>query len=198
MGPGASDADVVAAALLEPQQFGVLFDRHFSAIFRYLARRVGPDMAEDLAADVFVAALRRIESYDLDRPDALPWLYGIAANLMRRHRRSERRRIRAIGRLSMEVHSDESADRLADTLATAETLARVGSALSRLPSRDRTPLLLYVWEELSYEAIGEALGIPVGTVRSRINRARRQLRELVGVSGQVPGEEPIPGRTADG
>ena len=185
-----SDSEIMAAARSQPDLFGVLFDRHFLPMFRYLARRAGADIAEELAADVFVVAFRRLDNYDLARDDALPWLYGIATNLLRRHRRSESRRLRAVRRFSNHSDSLLLEDRAVAEMAATDLLSRVNDVLSELPRRDRDPLLLHVWEGLSYEEIGKALGIPVGTVRSRINRARRQLRELVTGTGQERGREP--------
>jgi len=179
-----SDAQLLVAARADPEAFGVLFDRHFQTIHRYLARRVGSATADDLSVEVFIVALRRLDRYDSDRLSALPWLYGIATNMLRHHQRSERRRFRALAQLASDDSPPAAEERILDRLAADDLLDRVSSALARLPSRDRDPLLLHIWEGLSYDEISRALGIPVGTVRSRINRVRRSLRELVGEVGQ--------------
>ena len=145
-----SDSEIMAAARSQPDLFGVLFDRHFLPMFRYLARRAGADIAEELAADVFVVAFRRLDNYDLARDDALPWLYGIATNLLRRHRRSESRRLRAVRRFSNHSDSLLLEDRAVAEMAATDLLSRVNDVLSELPRRDRDPLLLHVWEGLSW------------------------------------------------
>jgi RNA polymerase sigma factor (sigma-70 family) len=184
-----SDGDAIASSRSGPEWFAVIFDRHFDAIHGYLQRRVGLAVAEDLAAETFLVAFRRRTSYDIGRPDARPWLFGIAANLLRHHRRAEHRRLRAFARTGIDPLFDEvekAQDRV-DSAALGPHLAR---ALARLSSKDREVLLLYAWAELSYEEIAEALAVPVGTVRSRLARARRKVRELLPASGQLPGEGP--------
>ena len=102
-----------------------------------------------------------------------------------RHRRTEARRWRALARLESGVETaDDNSDRVVDTVTAAKLLPDVVSAISRLAATDRDALLLHVWEHLTYEEVAAALGIPVGTVRSRINRARTKLRELTAVSGE--------------
>src|SRR5579862_7315011 len=96
---GESDAMVISASLDEPGRFGQLFDRHATVLFRFLVRRVGVDDAEGLLGDVFRVAFEKRAQYDPDRPNARPWLYGIATNLLAHHRRSEARRIGATARL---------------------------------------------------------------------------------------------------
>src|SRR5437763_9173128 len=93
------DAEVIAASLDAPARFGVLFDRHATILFRYLVRRVGPDEADNLLGEVFRVAFERRQSFDVERRDARPWLYGIATRLLARHRRTEARRITATARL---------------------------------------------------------------------------------------------------
>lgn len=176
---GESDADVIAASLDDPARFGALFDRHATVVYRYLVRRVGADDADALLGEVFRVAFEKRDSYDRERPNARPWLYGISTNLMARHRRSEARRIRATARLlARQTPSQDPADDIVTALDARELWPHVADALGRLPEEERDALLLYVWEELSYEEIADALGVPVGTVRSRLNRARVDLREL--------------------
>jgi RNA polymerase sigma factor (sigma-70 family) len=181
----ASDADVIAASLIDAARFGEIFDRHFADIDRYLARRVGQAIAADLAADTFVIAFRGRARYDPSAADARAWLFGIAANLTRRHWRSERRRLRAYSRTGVDpigwLDTDEI-DHRVDALSAGPTLAGALAALSR---SDREILLLFAWAELSYDEIAVALAIPVGTVRSRLSRARARVRELLSPTGQV-------------
>jgi RNA polymerase sigma factor (sigma-70 family) len=182
-----SDAAVIAASLDDPGRFGALFDRHATVVFRYLVRRVGVDDADALLGEVFRVAFERRSSYDCARPNARPWLYGIATNLLAHHRRTEARRIRATARLlAHQGPADDPADRVAATLDALDLWPRVADAVARLPEAERDVLILYVWEELSYEEIAAALAVPVGTVRSRLNRARRNLRELRAPIGREP------------
>lgn len=179
-----SDADLVVAAGSDPESFGVLFDRHFGSIHRYLARRVGIQIADDLAAEVFTVAFTKVERYDASRSSALPWLYGIATNLVRRHRRTETRRYRALGRSPAPMTALPIEESVVDRLTANDLTRRVLVTMGDLPPRDRDPLILHAWEGLPYEVIAEVLEVPVGTVRSRINRARRRLRELTTAVGE--------------
>jgi RNA polymerase sigma factor (sigma-70 family) len=174
-----SDAAVIWASLDEPGRFGELFDRHATVVFRFLVRRVGVDAAESILGEVFRVSFEKRTAYDCERPNARPWLYGIATNLIAHHRRSEARRLHATARvLTRHRAADDPAEDIADRLDAVELLPRVAEALALLPDRERDALLLYAWEELSYEEIATALDVPIGTVRSRINRARQSLREL--------------------
>jgi RNA polymerase sigma-70 factor (ECF subfamily) len=147
-----------------------LYRAHFDAIFRYASCRVGHDVALDVASETFVQALRSIARLDPTR-DARPWLFGIAANVLRHHRRAEARRVRAYARAELgsyiRLGSDEPGTGCANDVV---------EALLMLTPDDRETILLFAWADLSYDEISEALGIPIGTVRSRINRARRLLR----------------------
>jgi RNA polymerase sigma-70 factor (ECF subfamily) len=174
-----SDAAVISASLDEPGRFGALFDRHATVLFRYLVRRVGVDVAEPLLGDVFRIAFEKRASYDGERPNARPWLYGIATNLLAHHRRSEARRIGATARLlAHRQPGEDPTDQVVERLDAVELLPRIAQAVALLPEGERDALLLYVWEELGYEEIAAALDVPVGTVRSRLSRARSSLREL--------------------
>jgi RNA polymerase sigma factor (sigma-70 family) len=174
-----SDAAVIRASLDQPGRFGALFDRHATVVVRYLVRRVGVDDAEALLGEVFRVGFEKRATYDGARPNARPWLYGIATNLLARHRRSEARRIHATARLlGRQPPADDPTDHIVATLDAAELWPHVADAVARLPVEERDALILYVWEELSYEEIASALDVPVGTVRSRLNRARMSLREL--------------------
>ena len=182
-----SDAAVITASLDEPGRFGDLFDRHATVVFRYLVRRVGVDHAELLLGDVFRIAFEKRATYDGERPSARPWLYGIATNLLAHHRRSEARRITATARLlASQRPADDVTEQVVDRLDAAELWPHVAEAVARLPEGERDALLLYVWEDLSYEEIATALDVPVGTVRSRLNRARLNLRELRTSIGREP------------
>jgi RNA polymerase sigma-70 factor (ECF subfamily) len=179
-----TDADVIAQSVDDPPQFGVVFDRHAGVVFRFLVRRVGRDAADELLGDTFRIAFERRGSFDLQRESARPWLYGIATNLLAKHRRTEARRFRATARLAVARHDDHVADDVAFAIDARNTYRVVMNAIAALPDGERDALLLFVWEELDYEDIAAALGIPVGTVRSRLNRARVRLRELAQPRGE--------------
>ena len=181
-----SDAAVIAASLSEPCRFGTIFERHVTVLHRYLVRRLGPDEAEGIVGEVFRIAFEKRDRYDLARPLARPWLYGIATNLVAKHRRREARRLRAVARLAAQrrlpVEEDPADPVSADVDASGEW-QRVAAAVMALPPPERDALILHVWESLSYEDVAAALDIPVGTVRSRLHRARARLREPASACG---------------
>jgi RNA polymerase sigma-70 factor (ECF subfamily) len=180
-----SDAEVISASQPDPEAFGVLFDRHATVLFRYLVRRVGRDEAETLLGEVFRVAFEKRATYDTSYANARPWLYGIATNLLARHRRREARRIGAMARLAVQQpRALDVSVRVDEVVDAHELWPRVADAIAQLPDDERDALILYVWEELSYEEIATALGTPIGTVRSRLNRARQTLRELRATSGR--------------
>jgi RNA polymerase sigma-70 factor (ECF subfamily) len=192
-----SDAAVIGASIDDPAVFGAVFDRHASSVRRYLVRRLGPVESDDLLGEVFRIAFERRGTYDLGRPSARPWLYGIATNLVARHRRREARRLRAVARLAGErASSGDHADRVTGALDARGRWLDVAEAMAALPADEIDVLLLHVWEGLSYEDVAAAVDVPVGTVRSRLHRARRRLRELTPPSGeeQDDNETQRPGR----
>jgi RNA polymerase sigma-70 factor (ECF subfamily) len=184
-----SDAVVIAASIDEPVRFGAIFDRHATVLHRYLVRRLGPADADSMVGEVFRVAFERRHTYDLERPTARPWLYGIATNLLAKHRRREARRLHATARLATQrLAPIDLADRVSGALDASGQWQRVAAAVTALPVPERDTLILHVWEGLSYQEIADALGLPIGTVRSRLNRARGRLRELTAASGGVTDE----------
>jgi RNA polymerase sigma-70 factor (ECF subfamily) len=185
-----TDAQQIEASLTNPDAFAALFDRHAGPLHRYILKRVGRPDAEDLVGETFVVAFRSRRTYDLSRPDARPWLFGIATNLVRHHWRSEGRRLRREGAAASMVddYGDPSEEAVSNVFfqGHSELIAR---ALGQLDDAYLDVLLLAAGPGFSYEEISIAMGIPVGTVRSRLSRARQQLRELLGVSGQYLDEE---------
>lgn len=180
-----SDAGAIRRSLEDGRAFSVIFSRHFATIHSYLARRVGSQLADDLGAEVFRQAFEGRHRYHLDRECARPWLYGIATNLLRRHHRSERRRMLAYSRAASATGPGEDQFGWVDDVVDGEAVAAsLATALLRLAPSDRDTLLLFAWENLTYDEIGQALSVPTGTVRSRLHRARRQVRELLESSGQ--------------
>jgi RNA polymerase sigma factor (sigma-70 family) len=194
-GTQATDGAVIAGSVDDAEAFVAIFERHFHEIHRYLARRVGGELADDLAAEAFAEAFRVRARYRPLTPDARPWLYGIAANLLYKHRRSEARRLRALARTLAEAAHDD-ADGALDRVAAAALAPRVAAALRGLSARDREVVLLFAWAELGYAEIAAALAIPIGTVRSRLSRARAQVQRELGDddSAALPGvAEPVEG-----
>jgi RNA polymerase sigma factor (sigma-70 family) len=172
-----SDTDLVARSLSDPEAFAALFDRYATVIHRYAARRLGTEAADDVMAETFTVAFQRRGDYDLDRADARPWLYGIATNLIRNHRRAEARRWRAMAREATGAGHEPEADSAAERMTAQAARGDLARVLAGLSARQRDVLLLYAWAELEYEEIAQALGLPIGTVRSRLHRARQAMKE---------------------
>jgi RNA polymerase sigma factor (sigma-70 family) len=171
------DDEIIRASWLDPPRFAEVFDRHVVAIHRFIARRIGTDDADSLVGEVFRVAFERRRDYRLDRPDCRPWLYGIAGNLIRSDRRGAHRQAGLVGRLGRPSNSWLGDDELVDRIDAGRHFPRVMAAVARLRPAERDVLLLVAWEELSYDEVAEVLAIPVGTVRSRLHRARRHLRQ---------------------
>ena len=175
--PHIEDAACIRESIDRPEAFRVVFQRHHDRVRRYVVSRVGPQSADDVVSEAFVAAFRLRYRFDHDRSsDALPWLLGIATNVIARHREAERR---WLSRRADELQLHDVADSFEDDADARTDAARsrpsLAAALRRLPRRERDPLLLHVAGELSYDEIARALGVPVGTVASRINRGRTRL-----------------------
>jgi RNA polymerase sigma-70 factor, ECF subfamily len=186
-----TDAHILAACEEEPERFRELFERHFPPTLAFLRRRVGNNIAEDLAIETFALAFTRRRTYDPRQANARPWLFGIAMNLLRHHLRAERRKLLAFARTGVDpdLPNDpgyEAAETRMQARAAGPTLAL---ALANLRSGERDVLLLYAWADLTYAEIADVLSIPVGTVRSRLSRARGRVRELLAASGQLLGDE---------
>lgn len=175
-----SDAAAIAASLDRPACFGTIFDRHATVLHRYLVRRIGPDEADSMVGEVFRIAFEKRHSFELDRPSARPWLYGIATHLLAKHWRREARRLQATARLAaqQQIGVTDIAEQVSTRTDAADLWSRVAATVASLPQRERDALILHVWEGLAYDQVADALGVPVGTVRSRIHRARGRLREV--------------------
>ncbi|GAA3469222.1 RNA polymerase sigma factor [Nonomuraea roseola] len=192
-GPEGDDASVIARSLHEPEAFAEVFRRHAPDITRYVTRRLGEDAADDVAAETFLAAFRQRNSYDLARPNARPWLYGIATNLMSRHVRTEVRQLRVVERTGADPVTASFADRSDERVSAEAARRNLAGALAALPKGQRDTLLLVAWAGLSYPETAEALGVRLGTVRSRVNRARLRLRKALGELDPMAtvSEEPV-------
>jgi RNA polymerase sigma factor (sigma-70 family) len=175
------DAAVVARSLRDPDQFSTIYERYFVEIYRYVAGRLGADVADDLAAETFLIAFRKRDRVDPALGGVRAWLYGIATNLVGQHRRQETRRYRALSRARgrMLASAESHDDRVANAVAAERLGPRLGAILADLGQGDRDVLLLAAISELSHQEISLALGIPYGTVGSRLNRARSELRKAL-------------------
>jgi RNA polymerase sigma-70 factor (ECF subfamily) len=176
-----SDAEVIAASLAAPDEFAVVFERHFAPIWRYLIRRLSPSDADEIAGEVFRIGFEQRDRFDPGHVSALPWLYGIAANLVLKHCRSAARGLRAMARhqaAELVEPGDDYAN--ADTrLDAARLRAALVSALHSLPRQNRELVLLAAFGELSYAELAQATGLAEGTVKSRLSRSKAKLRERV-------------------
>lgn len=173
----ASDADIIAASLVEPVRFAAIFDRHIDPVRRFVVRRVGASRGDDVISEVFRVGFERRHTFLPEADSALPWLYGIAANLVRRDHRSTARGVAALERLSHRIPA--SIDPLLDVAARLDAendVLELREALLALRDEERDVLLLVAWEQLSPTEAAETLGIDAGTARTRLHRARRNIR----------------------
>jgi RNA polymerase sigma factor (sigma-70 family) len=194
----ATDAELWRRAVEgEPDAFGVLFERHARSVYNYLFRRTADwTAAEDLTSIVFLEAWRRRRDVHLQREHALPWLLGVATNVLRNRRRSQWRHRAALERLPRE-RGEDFADEAHARLDDERRMRVVLRSVARLPKREQDVIALCVWADLSYEEASLALGVPIGTVRSRLSRARGRLRELAGPGGHERDCEPaVPAQEA--
>ncbi|SDL15565.1 sigma-70 family RNA polymerase sigma factor [Microbacterium azadirachtae] len=172
-----TDSEIIQRSLGNPRAFAELFDRHAGMLGGYAARRLGADAGQDILSETFLVAFARRTSFDTAWDSALPWLYGIASRLIRKHRATEAKHLRSSAefarREELISHGDldSTISRLDAELSTRELAPRIAA----LSGKERETLLLYAWGDLTYEEVAEALGVPVGTVRSRMNRIRTKL-----------------------
>ncbi|MFG1910214.1 RNA polymerase sigma factor [Kribbella sp. NPDC048928] len=177
--PVGDDARALEASLREPERFSEIFDRYFPQVHGYVARRLGTDVADDLAAETFLIAFRQRDRFDRRSGVVRAWLYGIATNLIRRHRRDEVRAWRAAAKLPEPVPTGSHDDRVAAQVTAQSASGELAKALAKLNAKDREVLLLVALGQLTYDEVAAALGIAYGTVCSRLSRARRAVRAAV-------------------
>ena len=179
----------------DPAAFGQLFDRHATAVYNHLFRRTANwSEAEDLTSAVFLQAWRRRGQVVLDRESALPWLLGVANQTLRNAQRATRRYHAALARIApADKSSDDHADAVAAAVDGERQMAEIRRAVSRLPRHEREVVELCAWSGLDHKGAAVALGVPVGTVKSRLHRARRR---LAADRGEWPATSPRP-RPAD-
>jgi RNA polymerase sigma-70 factor (ECF subfamily) len=183
----ATDRDLWADAVGgDADAFGVLFERHARAVYNFAFRWTADwASAEDLASEVFLTAWRRRGEvvFTTESGSVLPWLLGVATNHLRNQRRGRRRADAAIARLDPSGAQGDFSDEVLGRMADERRMAEVCAAVGRLAEHERDVLALCAWAGLDYEEAAIALELPVGTIRSRLSRARTHLRELVETNG---------------
>ncbi|HVQ89730.1 MAG TPA: RNA polymerase sigma factor [Mycobacteriales bacterium] len=177
-----SDAGLVTGP---PEWFGELFERYAGLLYGYTARRVGQQAAEDLVAETFLVAFATRGRYDPAAPSARPWLFGILTNLLHDHRRSEVRAWRALARAggdplgSARQITESFVEPAGERVDAQAAIRAIAGELAAMPAKLRDLLLLHVWAGMDYPELATALGLPPGTVRSRLHRAKARLRQAV-------------------
>ena len=179
-GDAANDAVDMRRSVEHPEEFAPIFDRHFDAVHRYLHRRAGRDLADELAAETFLVAFEQRASFvGREGIGVLPWLYGIATNLLRRRWRVERRQLRAYARTGIDEAMLFDTDASVSRADASRRGAQLAAALARLRPDDRDAFLLIKLTGLTYTEAAAALELPPGTLATRVRRARKLLaREL--------------------
>lgn len=164
----------------DAEAFGTLFQRHAIAVYRLCFWRTGDvALSEDLSAAVFLETWRHKARVVVVNGSILPWLFGVASNLVRSHRRAARRREAALRRLPPLPVQPDVAEEVAGRVDAETTMRAVLAVVRQLPERDQEVLALCGWAGCTYEEAARSLGIPVGTVRSRLARARTRLGRLL-------------------
>lgn len=185
-----SDAEAIVASWESPERFHLIFERHYRTIFRFVVGAVGAADGPELCDEVFTRAFESRRRYDPAYPSAKPWLFGIASNLVNGYWRRRARELKAYKRASrMESVDEEFEDDIVRRLAAQAERPRIASAVLRLRREEAEVVLLFALENLSYAEIAQALSIPEGTVRSRLNRARKRLRNLLDPYGETSTEQ---------
>lgn len=188
-----SDRDLwLEAAAGQPDAFGELYERHARVVYNYCFRRTGDwAIAEDLTSAVFLQAWRRRGEIEAPDHSLAPWLLGVATNVLRNSRRAIRRHESAMDRVPLWQTDPDFAEEIDARLDAESEMRAVLARVSQLPRKDQEILALCAWMGLSYEDASRALNLPVGTIRSRLSRARSRLREPAAARGQEQVEEEI-------
>ncbi|MEV6237240.1 RNA polymerase sigma factor [Lentzea sp. NPDC051838] len=159
--------------------FAELFDEHAQPLHRYLARRVGVDVADDLVSETFLTAMKGQRTYDPERGSVVGWLYGIATNLLRGHAKREVRLLRTAERYGVDLGVAETLEHTVVARIDARShLRRIAGELARMSDTDRDLVLLVSLAGLSVQEAAEALDLNAGTARSRLHRLRAKLKEV--------------------
>lgn len=171
-----TDSEIIERSIETPEAFSGIFERHARPVGGYIRRRVGSDAVDDVLSETFLVAFRKRESFDRSVGSALPWLLGIATRVVKKHRADEARQWRSFEAASGTAEHVDAVHSSADARLDADAALReLAPRIAALSAKDRDTLLLYAWGDLTYEQISLALGVPIGTVRSRLNRVRRKL-----------------------
>jgi RNA polymerase sigma-70 factor (ECF subfamily) len=176
------DARVIELSLRDPALFGAIFDRYFAEIHGYAAKRAGRAVADDIAAETFLTAFWARRRFDPGRGTVKAWLYGIVTNHLSAYRRRELRAYRAMARSGLSAPDEGHADRVVERVAAGSLRGPLAKALADLSCGERDVLLLVALGDLSNTDVAAALGIPYGTVASRLSRARAKLRKVTGIA----------------
>jgi RNA polymerase sigma factor (sigma-70 family) len=176
--------------------FGELYQRHARPVQAYcLWRTAAQQLAEDVTATAFLETWRRRRRLELTTASAAPLLLGVATNVLRNHWRGQRRHARALERIAGagSLPSSWQEDEVIARLDAVSNVREAGAAIRALPPREREVLALLAWGELSYAETAAALGIPIGTVRSRVSRARSRLGDAFAdvALAPTPGEDSL-------
>ena len=177
----ATEAELVVGFRTDPDRFTAVYDRYFRDIYRYVAGRLDVQAADDVAAETFLVAFGRRDRFDPARGGLRPWLFGIATNLVARHRRAEARHLRALAEAggTNPRPADSHEARVVAAVAAQRQQPQLARALAQLTAGERDVVLLVALSQLSHEEVAQALGISYGTVGSRLSRARSKLRKAV-------------------
>ena len=169
--------------------FADLYERHADAVLNHCFRRTGTwALAEDLTSTVFLETWRRRAAIDLTSDSVLPWLLGTANNVIRHQRRTLLRHRRALARLPQSGATPDHSDDAVARMDAEAHMTRVLAAMRGLTVVEHETVALCIWAGLTYAEAAEAMGVPVGTVRSRLNRARERLRDLTADAAGDPHE----------
>ncbi|MDL4813590.1 RNA polymerase sigma factor [Actinomadura opuntiae] len=180
VGESPTDLDIATGFRRDPERFTDVHDRYFRDVYRYVAGRLDGQVAEDIAAETFCVAFGKRDRFDPERGSLRAWLLGIATNLVGQHRRKEARRYRALARAKGDAPAAGShEDRVVTEVAARRMRPQLARALAALSPEERDVVLLVALGDLSYDEVAEALGIPPGTVGSRLSRARRKLHDAI-------------------
>ena len=180
-----NDAELIGQSLVDPELFTAIFDRHSGEILRYVHARLGPDLAEDVTAETFLAAFGARRRFDPEAGSARPWLYGIAVRQIGKHRRAEARRLKLLRKAPHDGPAEDFGDRSADRVTAGQLGPRLAALIAALPAKDRELLLLVAWAELSYDEAATALGTTVSAVKARLHRVRVRIRRELGGSNPL-------------
>jgi RNA polymerase sigma-70 factor (ECF subfamily) len=179
LGEPVSDTELAARFQRDPEMFTVVYDRYARDIFRYVGSRLGVQAADDIAAETFLVAFGQRDRFDPSRGSLRPWLFGIATNLVARHRRKEARHYMALARIGAEPPPEGLENRVVSAVTAERLQPQLARALTRLSRGERDVILLVALSELNHEEVSQALGISDGTVRSRLSRARKKLQGMI-------------------